>query len=170
MLEKQTPISPLELRYWLTLDENTGELFWKTSPTPRIKVGDKAGYRGAKGYYRVKLKRELYLLHRVVWALATGDWPKSCLDHIDGNVGNNALANLREATQVENRRNSSRKGGSSKFTGVTWHKTAKKWVARFRQTDNYKYLGLFEDEIEAAKAYNVFARKFYGEFARLNDV
>lgn len=161
---------PKKLEEWLTLDEEKGEIFWKQSPTPRIKVGDKVGYKGAKDYYRLKLQGQVFLFHRVVWALYTGSWPKECLDHINGDKTDNRPVNLREASWTENRRNTSFSKGSSRFTGVTWNKATNKWMARFRETGNYRYLGLFNTEEEAATAYNKVAAERYGEFARLNNV
>ena len=37
---------------------------------------------------------------------------------------------------------------------------------------NWKHilLGLFDDKVEAAKAYNTGAKKYFGEYARLNEI
>lgn len=98
------------------------------------------------------------------------------LDHIDGNGCNNQLENLREAVQLENNRNMRKQEGcSSKYKGVSWHKREGKWCARIAAGEllpnGYHkriWLGYFEDEIEAAKAYDRAAIKYFGEFAKLN--
>lgn len=56
--------------------------------------------------------------------------------------------------------------GSSKFKGVSHHK--KKWRATI--TYNYKnlHLGTFDDQIDAAKAYDTAALKYFGQYAFLN--
>ena len=93
------------------------------------------------------------------------------VDHINHNSLDNRKSNLRVCTQKENRRNSkSNKNSSSKFKGVTWHKRNKKWVSQIRTNKKNIWLGLFENEIDAALVYNGAAKYLFGEFAYLNEV
>jgi hypothetical protein len=52
--------------------------------------------------------------------------------------------------------------------GVTWKKEAKKWIVLIHYNCKNKFIGLFEDEIQAAKAYDKAAKKYHKEFASLN--
>ena len=91
------------------------------------------------------------------------------VDHIDHNGLNNARSNLRLCTIAQNSRNMlSNNGSTSKYKGVCWHKTKKKWAATIQFNKKTYHLGHFEDEIDAAKAYDKKAKELFGEFAYLN--
>lgn len=62
------------------------------------------------------------------------------------------------------------KDGSSKFKGACWDKTRNKWSARGMIAGKQYNLGRFENEIDAAKAYNSCVLKYGGHTALLNNV
>lgn len=90
-------------------------------------------------------------------------------DHINRDRLDNRKANLRNATRQQNNRNKvSAPGSSSRFKGVCWSKYAKKWISRTRVDGQQICLGYFDCELKAGLAYDEFAMKNYGEYARLN--
>jgi len=91
------------------------------------------------------------------------------VDHIDGNGLNNTKANLRICTQKQNACNTpGHVGKSSKYKGVKKMKNSNKFRAAITNNRKYFHLGVFEDETEAARAYDEAARKYHKEFAYLN--
>lgn len=91
------------------------------------------------------------------------------IDHIDGNRLNNQKSNLRIAPKFHNHWNRKKRANtSSQFKGVCWSKRDKKWTARIIYKGKRICLGNFLDEYDAAKAYDLQAKKLFGKFARLN--
>jgi hypothetical protein len=108
-------------------------------------------------------------LHRLIMGLGYGDPQR--VDHIDGDGLNNQRSNLRLADAQQNRWNSKPVGGTSKYKGVNWHQFKNgtgKWRAQAKVDGKQHHLGLFTDEVEAAKVVDAFYVKAFGEFAYLN--
>ncbi len=90
------------------------------------------------------------------------------VDHVDGNGLNNRRCNLRLCNQQQNMQNRRPLVRSSKFKGVWYCKRTKKWGAVIVFNGKKYHLGRFDDEIEAARAYDRKAIELFGEFAYLN--
>lgn len=163
----QTDISLLQ--EFLDYDSEAGTVTWKKKPSSRVLVGDNVGTVNSHGYIQFKFRGVCYRLNRVIWALHYGEWPDKLVDHKDGDKLNNRLDNLRLATFQENSLNKkAKKRGSSPFRGVYWNKSEKKWHSQASNNGKQTHLGLFEDELEAAVAYDKFAIVQHGAFAKLN--
>ena len=106
------------------------------------------------------------LMHRLIMAAPQG----LQVDHIDGDGLNNQRRNLRLVNSSQNQwnRTNKRRDTSSQFKGVTFHKSSGLWEARIRVYGIRRELGYFNDEVDAARAYNDAARELFGEFAALN--
>ena len=108
----------------------------------------------------VKLK-----LHRVVLPPASG----LDVDHVGCGL-DNRRAMLRPCDDVRNQQNTTGRRGSSRFKGVSWFARRGRWRVAFNWERETHFVGYFDDEIEAAKAYNSAILPLAGEFARLNPV
>ena len=106
------------------------------------------------------------LLHRFILSAQPG----CSVDHINGDRLDCRRANLRLATNTQNARNQRKclSKTTSRFKGVAWHAKARKWQVGICIAGKRHHLGLFSNEITAAQVYDTSARKFFGEFARLN--
>ena len=93
------------------------------------------------------------------------------VDHRDGDGLNNQRNNLRPATTRQNghnRRKSSFERQTSQFKGVYWNKRDGRWMASITVEGRKWFLGYFDEEQDAAKAYDKAAKQAFGEFALLN--
>ncbi len=114
--------------------------------------------------------RENIWMHRLVLDV------KSDVDHKNGDKLDNRKSNLRAATDSLNMANQKIRSTpkTSRFKGVCWDKRLQKWRAHIKCAligmKHQKELGRFDDETEAAKAYNRAAIRLFGEFAKLNPV
>ncbi len=121
--------------------------------------------RGRKCYAATYGKgRRTILMHRLIMDPPEG----MVVDHIDGNGLNNRRSNLRICTQMQNVWNCPGRSGASRFKGVSFHQQRRKWEVRTRVGGRPRYLGCYDDEIEAALAYDLTAVVLMGQFAYLN--
>ena len=96
------------------------------------------------------------------------------VDHINRNKLDNRKENLRICTMTESNRNRGpiyfkhKANINSKYKGVDWNKN--KWRATIEVDRKKIHLGRFDNEQDAAMAYNEAAKKYFGEYAYLNDV
>lgn len=132
-----------------------------------IGVDRTVGSKKPDGYLRVQIKGKTFSVHRVIWAMYHGYWPTVHLDHKDGNRSNNAISNLREADPSQNAANRKSRIASRVRKGITWHKQCRKWQAQISKDGKAYYLGLFDTEEAAHRAYAAKATEFFGEFARV---
>lgn len=112
-------------------------------------------------------QRMIYL-HRFILNITD---PSIIIDHIDGNGLNNQKENLRICSNTENTRNSkkSNKSYTSIYKGVCRAKpNSRRYSAQITVNRKKIHLGMFSNEVDAAKSYDLAAIKHFGEFANLN--
>lgn len=125
-------------------------------------------FYACRAVYVDKLYSHTVVMHRYLCSGLSADAP--FVDHRDGDGLNNQKHNLRACTKLENNRNAVRvrPGSSSRYKGVSWDASHNRWRAYIRIAKRLKYIGLFEDECDAATAYNFAAEAAFGEFASYN--
>ena len=91
-------------------------------------------------------------------------------DHVNHTGLDNRKVNLRPATVSQNLCNRPKRKSKtrSKYKGLEWDKTQRKWKVRIQLAGRKKYIGSFANEIDAARAYDEAARQLHGDFASLN--
>lgn len=115
------------------------------------------------GYPRAKTKGFTIRLHSFLYK------NQGQIDHINGNKLDNRSCNLRFASYCQNRNNvGKKKSTKNKFKGITFNKRKNKWQAQIGH--NYKNItiGSFDNQEDAAKAYDKKAIELHGEYACLN--
>lgn len=111
------------------------------------------------GYYRVAVLGVLYSLHRLAWKIMYGDDPES-IDHINGNIRDNSIRNLRNVTHSENMKNRAiAKNNKSGYPGVG--PRGNRWRVRI----GYLWVGIYDTYEEAVLA-RIAAEKKHGYTTR----
>lgn len=119
-------------------------------------------------------KHRLEYAHRLVMERVLGRRLRAdeFVDHIDRNSLNNSRSNLRLATFSQNRANCEKlrrkKEVSSAYRGVSWKKRMQVWEAVTAKDGIRHFLGHFENEVEAARAYDRAVILLHGDFANPN--
>ena len=160
MPAKDTAISVAFLFECFDADVGTGSLTPKRRPRPHFisdhewkrwntrYAGQKAG--GKNGRYsllRVQFEGVDYVttVHRILWAMANGEWPPAEVDHAQGREAGNAVTNLRPATHAQNHQNRAKqRNNASGYPGVSRSAGERKWSAEIMLDGRAFYLGRFD--------------------------
>ena len=115
MKNEKEVIEHIKKRY--TYDAATGEIRNRKGQVVKGAANSKKGYLYVS-LYLDRQRKDVYL-HRLVWALVYGRFPKQ-IDHLNGIKTDNRLVNLREVSQSENDQNRLMpwKMGKGKIPGV----------------------------------------------------
>ena len=131
-----------------TYNKETGEVFSHTG-----KIKNTTNYLG---YIQcgliVDTKSVKVQAHQLAWYLSTGNVPNT-IDHINRIKNDNRFINLRNVTIQENTFNTNAKG-------YCWSKSKKKFRSNICISGKLKFLGYYNTEEEARKAY-LDAKKIY---------
>lgn len=129
----------------------------------------KADFSSHLAYARTQVhkSKKWIKMHRLIMLACKGE----IIDHIDGDGLNNCRSNLRFVSHSQNVKNAGKyKKGGSKYKGVYIQKRTGRFMASIQCDKKRFFVGLFNSEIEAARARDIKAKELHGEFARLNGV
>jgi hypothetical protein len=125
-----------------------------------------------KGYVVTNFCGTTVRIHRFILNPSNNDQ----VDHINLDKLDNRKENLRICNNALNQANTAKreyvngKRTSSKYKGVHWRKDMNKWCARISHMNTRIQLGFFDNEEDAAIAYNKKALELWGDFARINKI
>jgi hypothetical protein len=147
-----TPEWKAALQAAFTLDVLTGIVTRRDTRGGQV-AGKGVGRLRADGYLSTKFLGREILLHRLVWALSTGDLPPTELDHINGNRADNRPANLRLSTRSENNQNRRAAHANNRLGVLGVTQSGARFLARIRLDGKLIRLGRFDTAQEAHSAY-----------------
>lgn len=139
----------------------------RNNATGRILKGHDINGKGRLNVSLCKngIVKEFLIYRLVAIAFIPNPEDKPEIDHINNDLSNNKIENLRWATRQENSRNTKvRSDNASGVKGVYWDKRNKKWDASIRIDGITVHLGLFDTIEEATIARQTRANLAFGIF------
>lgn len=140
---------------------SNGELINKKNRSSNSRKGQLAGNIDGD-YYRLRIDKKSYLLHRIVFLMVNGYLPE-VVDHIDKNTFNNSPSNLRGTDKSGNRWNC--KGNEGSISGVKGvYLDGSKWKALITFKGERYYLGMYSTLKSAEDVVKTKYKELQGEY------
>lgn len=131
----------------------TGVIQWRAS-IGTARAGNVAGCIGRDGYREIKISGITYRAHRLAWLHFYGEWPKQCIDHINGIRTDNRIVNLRDVPKSTNSQNLRKVRPNNKSTGLLGaYPQNRRWIAKIRVAGRQIHIGTFDTPEAAHAAY-----------------
>lgn len=123
----------------------------------------------ANRYWCVHTRDNPNYADHVVWYLTHGRWPTADLQHVDGDLLNNDIANLKEVPFTHSVRGVNRRPNASGIFGVSWNPYGQRWIAQWRENglQVMRTFSASKHGHDGAKAKAIEARQ--AALARLDD-
>lgn len=131
-------------------------------------------YKNKFEYWNVDLKNDKIInkcrIHRLVAkTFIPNPLNLQFVDHIDRNKHNNHISNLRWCSKSQNQQNVAKTlNKSSTYKGVYYNMSRNRYHTNIRINDKQSFIGSYDNEVEAAEAYDAYAFWHFGDFACLN--
>lgn len=154
-------LTQARLKELLFYDPIVGVFIWRSPTSTRVKIGNIPKPMRGRPYVKIRIDGSNHYAHRLAWMYQHGDFPELGIDHRNTIKFDNAIKNLRPATDTQNGANKPARGASG-LKGVRKCPKTGKWVARLKG----KHLGTFNNSDAASFVYFISAFEEYGSFAR----
>jgi hypothetical protein len=112
------------------------------------------------GYTVVQFGGHKYYAHRLIWAIHYDDPGELEVDHINHDVRDSRIENLRIVTHQENMMNKSSYEQQSGHCGVHWDGQKSRWRACLTVDGKTKWLGRYKDKGKAIEARKEAEKRF----------
>ncbi len=107
-------------------------------------------------------QRQVFMHHEILNCIIGKE-----VDHINNRGYDNRRINIRCCTHTQNNQNR-HNTSPHHYKGISWNKDHKKWLVRIQHNGKAIHIGYYDNDIEAARAYDKNALELFGEFAYLN--
>jgi len=140
-----------------------GKLKYLTRPAHRIKVGQEAGCAGGKnGYRQIHIKGRTYRTHQLIWIMFHGFIDTNLImDHINRDILDNRIENLRLVTVKQNAQNQVGKGYRENRQG--------RYSSVIKVDGKGISLGTYGTKEEAHAVYLKAKEKYHPHYRSLNE-
>lgn len=169
---------PIDVVLWNSLveysEDSPSGLRWKVQRYG-VKCGDVVGCKNDRGYWNVKYNKKSYKVHRLILAISLDTTLENCfVDHLNGDVSDNNINNLRIVTHEENMHNLKKySNNSTGKTGVVFRAgRSPRYIAHWRDSSGNLHTKSFSLSVYGAESYEMasnFRSKMIAELEGYTD-